>query len=392
MYSPLQFARLKVGMRRDDAMITTTAANSSRIRRNTRRMRAFTTHQSTFFMVFLPFFAFGCASPGPPRPPSLDQPEIVKAAQIQRVGSKAEISFHVPQRNMDHLPLQGKTVAVTLCKSMDKGKCEPLSPQTFPIHTAGEPTEVLITDDLGAVAQGTPRNLCYRIDLKDFAGHSAGYSAPFCTASGSAPGAIPTISVEGSRLGVVISWTPVEHDEDVVIRRETLPQKPKAEPTILALPPEAHGSQVLDTSAVPETEYRYTAEVRREELVAGRKVLVRSELSSPVTYTLHSVYPPPVPTDLSGAVFPLKRDDASAGVGVDLIWQPVQDAKLKGYVVYRQVHDEKRVVVTKEPVAVPAFHDELHGIQGSVTYSVSAIDAKGNESGVVTTVVNTLVP
>ena len=75
-----------------------------------------------------------------------------------------------------------------------------------------------------------------------------------------------------------------------------------------------------------------------------------------------------------------------------MIWQPVQDAKLKGYVVYRQVHDEKRVVVTKEPVAVPAFHDELHGIQGSVTYSVSAIDAKGNESGVVTTVVNTLVP
>jgi hypothetical protein len=371
-------------------MVKTIPQNSTPLSRNiTRSARNFihvVVISTRFVVVFLPIFALGCASPGPPRSPSLNQPEPIKTAEIQRIGQKVDIEFHIPQRNTDHLPLTGKKVTVTLCKSIDSGKCTILpGTHDYAIQTAGQPTKVLITDDLGSLAQGSPHLLSYRIDLKDIAGHTAGYSEPFFTASGGAPGVISRISVDGSRLGVVISWGSVVDHGEVVIRRDTLPQKPKSEPVFLAFPADAEGSQLLDTSAVPETAYRYTAEIRRDLEIGGRKFVVHSEPSESVTYVLHEVYPPPVPTDLSAAVFPLKND---AAVGVDLIWQPVQDARLKGYIVYRMGADGVRVRVAKEPVGVPAFHDEVGLRQGRVTYSVSAIDVKGNESGVVSTTVD----
>jgi hypothetical protein len=98
---------------------------------------------------------------------------------------------------------------------------------------------------------------------------------------------------------------------------------------------------------------------------------------------LRDTFPPPVPTDLNAAAF------ASQGVqSVDLIWQPVEDPGLHGYVVYREVLDAAgaagpRLRLTAGPLGLPAFHDQGVAV-GRYRYEVTAVDMKGNESAAVT--------
>ncbi|MEO6924640.1 MAG: hypothetical protein ABI142_12505, partial [Bryocella sp.] len=213
---------------------------------------------------------------------------------------------------------------------------------------------------------------------------SAGFSEPFFAAAGTAPQAISSIDVVGSRRGVVISWKATLAGDEIVIRRDDLSPKAASTPVFLTLPPDAAGSQVVDGTAALRTSYRYTAEVRREVTIGNRHLVLRSAPSPAVTYVLRDVYPPPMPTDLTAAVFPLRS--GKAGMGVDLIWQPVEDAGLKGYVVYRSSGEGPRERLTKVPVTVPAYHDEVSAV-GRWTYSVSSIDTRGNESATTSTVV-----
>ena len=63
-----------------------------------------------------------------------------------------------------------------------------------------------------------------------------------------------------------------------------------------------------------------------------------------------------------------------------LIWAPVTDADLDGYNVYRHEPGEQLVKVNPELVKTPAYRD-LNVVSGkNYLYSVSAVDARGNES------------
>ena len=72
-----------------------------------------------------------------------------------------------------------------------------------------------------------------------------------------------------------------------------------------------------------------------------------------------------------------------------MIWQPVDDAGLGGYNVYRQALDAKGAAVgarqrlNSVPVKLPGYHDALSAAMSGTRYrySVTAVDAKGNESG-----------
>jgi hypothetical protein len=127
--------------------------------------------------------------------------------------------------------------------------------------------------------------------------------------------------------------------------------------------------------------------------VGSRTFDLRSEPSAPVDYTLHPIYAPATPTGLTATGFQ-PTDAPSAHFSIDLIWQPVDDANitpqlaapLAGYNVYReQLAADGSVTASRTrlnptPVAVPGFHDATAEPDARYRYSVTAIDAKGNES------------
>src|SRR5271168_544844 len=55
--------------------------------------------------------AAGCASPGPPHPPSLDLPEVVKDLTAERVGDVVRLHWTTPSMTTDKLQIKGAMTA-----------------------------------------------------------------------------------------------------------------------------------------------------------------------------------------------------------------------------------------------------------------------------------------
>jgi hypothetical protein len=358
--------------------------------------------------TFITLAALGCASPGVPRPPSLNLPQPVDDLTAARIGNTVELHFTVPFRSTDKLPLRGASLIAVFCREIEHQACVsiPSSRTAIPISSLAErDARVSWIDTLPADLTGdSPRVLGYRVALSNAAGRFAGDSAPAFTAAGVAPTAVRNLRAEGSRLGVVLSWDAGAADRgDVIVRREDLaPAPPKAgthskpgstPPGIedLIAPSNLAGAtafgRLLDTTALPEKPYHYTAMRRLIVQLGGRSVELRSAPSTSVELALHAIYPPLTPTGLTAAAF------VYDGFAIDLIWQPVDEsglvAPLAGYNLYREPVDSTeqpmaaRSRLNESPLTLPAFHD-VSAISGkNYRYSVTSVDVKGNESGAV---------
>jgi len=376
----------------------------------------------------------GCASPGVPRSPSLNLPGSVTDFSALRRGADVDLHFTLPQHNTDHLPLRAATLSATVCRAVDKGKCVPidaLSAKSFPRLTNDHPTIATLHDTLPAeLTSGSPRVISYRVELFNPAGHTAGFSDPTYTAAGTAPPEVEGFSVQGSRLGTVLSWNSAAPDtSQVAVRREDVnrkllppplpsnaPARTKstssgatktssandpnvvwlsAAPPLADAPAPTRANILLDDNALADVPYSYAAERRRSVQLGGRTIEMRSGLSTAIPFTLHDTYPPPVPTDLTAASFAVSNTDPSAGFAVDLIWQPVNDATLAGYNIYRQPLDPAGTPTSPPhrlnttPIRLPAYHDIIPtATDQRYRYSVTSVDAKGNESAASVTILN----
>jgi hypothetical protein len=356
---------------------------------------------------------FGCASPGPPPAPTHNQPEPVRDLSVIRIGNTVELHFTAPARTTDKLPIRGGTVTGQLCRQLEHQSCQPVPSSKIAIETVGPNgtrNQAAWVDTLPeALTQGAPRLLAYRMEFFSPSGRSAGPSAPAFSIAGLAPATVRDLHAEGSRLGVLLQWDTSSQLADVVLEREDLaptqpkPHKSKAISTS-AVWLGTHGpndndvqpNRTLDTTALPDVPYRYTAERRVTLQLEGHSIELRSALSGPVTFTLHEAYPPPAPTGLNAVGFftSAPTNGSTASFAVDLIWQPVDDAGLlaglAGYNVYREPLNStgnptaNRTRLTPTPTPTPAFHDTTASQSTPYRYSVTAIDAKGNESPAVT--------
>lgn len=356
--------------------------------------------------AFVTAFAIGCASPGPPRPPSLKLPKLVNDLTAQRIGDEVELHWTTPTKTTDDLDIKGSIIAEICRESVLK------SPQPSPAQRAvctpvkrfaphSGPSNA--TDTLPPVFTADPLSLlAYRIQIFNSNGHSAGLSAKAFTLAGSAPPPVEQLRVAPTRSGAQLEWQstlttfPIELDRSLV--PTSLPPKSTPKPKTSqsfnlspSTPVEVHlqaGNQVSDSGGTIDRTvqrgdtYRYSAQRIRKATLASHTLEMRSAPSPIVTVFMRDTFPPATPASLAAIPGGTNSTDRS----IDLSWEPVPDLDVAGYIIYRQevtaagAFTGQPARLNATPVVGPAFSDHTAVSGQRYAYRVTAIDTSGNES------------
>ncbi|QMV18860.1 hypothetical protein GOB94_09325 [Granulicella sp. 5B5] len=347
-------------------------------------------------------FAAGCASPGPPRAPSLNLPQPVSDLTVSRTGNTVELRFTVPHRSTDKLPLYNPrhhhtTLHGTVCRGLTTGSCTTVATLDIPL-TATDPKAFIWHESLPTgLTTGQPHPLRYQVEFLSPQGKSAGPSNTAFTATGPAPAPVEALRATGTRSGALLDWSSTASG-DVLLHRTALAPTTK-HTTDLWLNANS-ANRTLDATVTANAPYRYTAERRLILTFGTHTVELRSIPSTPIDFTLRPIYPPATPTSLAATGFTPPATSGSAETphyAIDLIWQPVSDADttptlaapLTGYNIYREPADgsSARTRLNQAPVPEPSFHDPTADPATTYRYSVTAVDGNNNESKAATVLV-----
>ena len=335
----------------------------------------------------------GCGTPGAPQPPSLNLPDRVEDLSASRSGSQVSLTWSMPKKNTDKLLLKGD-VTVRVCRREAAGACVAAGADLpFAPGAGGAFTDTLPV----AFTTGAPRPLSYFVELRNQHGRSAGLSNAANVLAGQAPAPVTNLTAEVRKQGVVLRWSPVAEQEPSAIRlRRELLTAPAAKPHegLLAPAPEPVDENLLVASCQPEARtglcraldheirfgqsYAYRAQRVARVTVNGKTLELAGELSAPVRVVAADIFPPAVPTSLAAVAI---MGENGAGPAIDLSWQPVAEADLAGYTVYRREGDSPwQRISPAEPLVPPAFHDAQVQPGHTYLYAVSAIGQNGHES------------
>jgi hypothetical protein len=373
----------------------------------------------------------GCASPGPPRPPTLNLPETVKDLAVERLGDEIRLRWTTPEMTTDHIEVKGSMTAEICRVIVPSSVCTPV--RRFPVQSG--PSQV--ADTLPQALTVDPvALLAYRVQIFNNKDRSAGPSPEAFAAAGTTPPPVEQLRATPTRDGAMLEWQQKDNPAAVELDRlpvgpngvvvEPPPSKatskssaksksktPKTQKTqkthsahsskpasastpksLLAPPPAPTevklrtpsqptdtGGTIDHTAQVGET-YRYTAQRVRSVSLSGHTLELRSATSPPVTVVMRNIFPPQAPTGLEA----IPGGATTADRSIDLSWTPGTDADLAGYIVYRQEIDSKGVAASTAtrlnatPVVGPAYRDQTAVAGRRYAYHVTAVDTAGNES------------
>ena len=370
----------------------------------------------------------GCASPGPPLPPSLKLPQLVQASTLTatRVGDEVRLSWTTPSRTTDKLLIVGQITAeicretvpgTTRAKTTEPMPAQPCTPVVERVPVTPGASEA--ADPLPAAFRSmVPGLLAYRVQLRNAAGRTAGASLPVFAASGPPPEPVENLRVTATKAGVVLEWKKQEAGgreqggdgvEGVEVDRTTLepvaaqnagpssgrsgglPAAPKqsAEARFRV---ETDGGGTIDRSAQIGHTYRYTVQRVRTVVVDGQTLEVRSLPSAALTVAVQDVFPPEPPAGLVAAPGVAGEGQAQT-LAIDLSWEPDMEPRVAGYRVYRRDIDGQVpgawVRLGTELVPVAAYRDASVRAGHRYAYRVTAVSDARNESAPSSEVVET---
>ena len=335
----------------------------------------------------------GCGMPGAPQPPSLNLPEPVADLAASRAGNQVTLTWTLHKKNTDKLLLKGN-VTVRVCRKEGAGACETAGAEL----SLAPGAEGAFTDTLPAqLVAGAPRPLSYFVELKNRNGRSAGLSNAAVVLAGEAPAPVIGLSAEVRKQGVALRWTSADESSSTAVRlhRKLLtPSAAKPHEGLLVPQPEPleqnllvdrcvadgrnGGCRALDTNIRFGQSYEYRAQRVARVTLEGRALELASEFSAPVRVEALDIFPPETPTNLAAVT---TTGENGAEPAIDLSWQPVTDADLAGYAVYRREGEAAwQRISPPDPLAPPAFHDTQVQPGHAYRYSVSAISQGGHES------------
>jgi hypothetical protein len=338
----------------------------------------------------------GCGTPGMPQPPSLNLPQKASDLAASRAGNQVTLTWTMPKKNTDKLLLKGVVPARVCRREGANAACDAAGAEiSFAPGADGSFTETLPA----ALVAGPPRPLNYFVEFCNRNGRSAGLSNAAVVLAGEAPAPVANFTAELRKQGVVLRWARNADATSAGIRlhRKLLtppaskpqqgPLAPEPEPIdqnliVDSCAPSGHNSEcgTLDKSIRFGETYEYRAQRVARVTQDGATLELAGELSAPVRIEARDIFPPEVPTGLA-AVGTAGEEDAA--IAIDLSWQPVSDANLAGYIVYRIEKTGEGAwqrISPAEPLVPPAFHDTSVLSGHAYRYAVSAIGQNGHES------------
>lgn len=342
----------------------------------------------------------GCGAPAAPLPPTLNLPQPVRDLAASRAGDTVHLTFSVPQKTTDKLPVRGPMTA-KLCRSVDAEPCQPAGTLAIP----AQQKSASMDDNLPpALTQGSPRLLTYKLSVLNHGEKSYGYSGPAYAVAGVAPAPVTGFAAMPRRKGIVLSWqkmdlspgatdwiqfdrtrtsgsslqsgTQANSDHNPLPGRKTA-EEPGEQVFRVPETSVAHSPFALDVTAHTGNSYHYIAQRIQQVTVSSHTMELASEPTPPVTTEYRDVFPPPVPVGLVSAADTTDK-------AIDLNWTPDVDPGLAGYVVYRRAagtnETPQRISPAGKPVKISEWSDTTAVPGQRYAYSVSAIDVSGNES------------
>jgi hypothetical protein len=362
------------------------------------------TFRATLLLAMATSFWTGCASIGPPEPPSLELPKPPSDLRAARKGDNVVLTWTIPSRTTVRQKLRylGKT---EICRSFDASikekECTPVVGSVAPpadfentMKTSTKKLAATFTDvPPSAIKQENPMGFAvYAVEVQNAAGRAAGISNQVRVPL------VPTLppfedfAARPEASGVLVSWR-CPHNAvslkdlqflfriyrrlESEVRYTKIADVPATE-CAEAIPPneEAAAGSFLDQTFEWQQTYFYRGTVVSAIEVPGTSAIeIEGEDTPEVKVFANDIFPPAVPSGLQ-AVF--------SGPGqspfIDLIWSPGKDADIAGYNVYRHEISTPLEKLTAEPVQTPAFRDTRVEPGKTYFYSVSAVDRRGNES------------
>ena len=331
----------------------------------------------------------GCGTPGAPQLPSLQLARPVEDLTASRKGNKVQLDWTLPRKNTDstlvkNIPqsricrhdgtalMSGCTVAATVQnpKPAEKRKGEQ-PPAVRMKYVDTLPAELGEHSPAGFVR--------YAVEIMNTRDRSAGLSNQVVipVAPTIAPPEQVAAKVEAD--GVLLSWVgaSVPAAPTGLTYRYRIMRSPAGANAYIALgdiEPAAEGFY-LDKTFAWETKYDYR--IMSVTLVHSQNInmAVEGDDSKAAEIFTRDIYPPAEPTGLQAVISSVGQKPF-----VDLTWAPNMESDLAGYNVFRSVAGNRPVKLNQQLVPVPSFRDE-NVVPGKIyLYSVSAVDARGNES------------
>ena len=336
-------------------------------------------------LVFLWLAALSaCGSPGVPLPPSLELARPVTDLRAARKGSTVTLTWTAPTRTTDghNIRHAGPT---EICRAAGTMKqCGMPLAKLAPIKNVGDKRaqSQSYTDRLSDFASASDAKLVYGIEIRNSYGKTAGLSNEVEVPAVPTLPAPENLQAQLAADGVHLSWSTSLNVLQIpgvrfayrIYRREATS---KTQAVAVEVPVQADTApSFLDSTIEWEKTYQYhLAVVTFSAQAQGSEQQVEGDDTAEITVVAHDVFPPATPTGLQ-AVF--------SGPGqkpfIDLVWAPDTDADLAGYNIYRSEAGVEPKKLNSDPVKSPAFRDDAVIPGHAYTYSVSAVDLRGNES------------
>jgi hypothetical protein len=330
---------------------------------------------------------WGCGSPGVPVPPSLELARPVNNLRATRKGNTVLLRWSPPTRTTD-----GHNIAhpfeAQICGNPGSEMKECGTPvakiKVGPGRTGKPGAEAQYTDQLPHKLQMeyATADIFYAINVVNSYGRSAGLSNQVSVPA--APTMPPPTDFQAQVMaqGVQVSWETLANVAETpaglryAVRLYRREQGQHADTIAGEVPIAGSPQSFVDRGLEWEKTYDYRATVVTYVAHSdGRHEQVEGDDTNPASVFAHDVFPPATPTGLQ-AVF--------SGPGqkpfIDLIWSPNTEPDLAGYNVYRREGNAEAVKVNTELVKSPAWRDSNVNAGRPYSYSVSAIDQRGDES------------
>ena len=352
----------------------------------------------------------GCASVGPPLPPSLELPKPPVDLHAARKGDKVTLTWTIPRRTTDRRIVRylGGT---EICRGIEpvlkvcgKPVGEVLRPANYKLTGKSLPNRVIASfvDTLpGTMQQEHPTGFAtYAVEVLNTSGRGAGLSNQVHVPL------LPTLppfagfAAKVTAQGVLLTWHCPENAAAKQagitylfrIYRRALSDSNETKIADVnatgcaagqsggaighpANLPAGEDSFLDKTFEWQKTYFYWGAVVSVMAIPGNPPIEVEGDDTQQVKVFANDIFPPSVPTGLQ---------TVSSGPGqapfVDLIWTPDTEADLAGYNVYRRENGGPQKKLNSEPVKVPAFRDTKVAPNNTYFYSVSAVDQHGNES------------